>query len=153
MQKLVAGLLVASSASPAMAKMRDWKIFQMPPMDVQQRQAEIFDPYPMRGVAPIDDTVRPREYQHGPPEATRGRWPAPGTFPRVRLPADTHPKVYPQGHPPLPPEFAPPIDAEVVPPPKAARGTNNRPALIQPESVAKPQAKYQAQSRRRVQPE
>lgn len=84
MQFLVAGVLISASASPAMARIRDWKIWQMPPVEVQQRQAEIFDPYPMTDIGPLDRTVRPPMWQYPTPEAARQRWPAPGTFPRVR---------------------------------------------------------------------
>jgi hypothetical protein len=106
MQFLVAGVLISASASPAMARVRDWKIWQMPPVEVQQRQAEIFDPYPMTDIGPLDRTVRPPMWQYPTPEAARQRWPAPGTFPRVRLPEDTHVK-YPQQR------FLPPEDAAV----------------------------------------
>jgi len=84
MQFFVAGVLISASASPAMARVRDWKIWQMPPVEAQQRQAEIFDPYPMTDIGPLDRTVRPPMWQYPTPEAARQRWPAPGTFPRVK---------------------------------------------------------------------
>jgi hypothetical protein len=140
MQSLVAGVLISASASPAMARIRDWKFFQMPPVDVQQRQAEIFDPYPMTDIGPLDRTVRPPMWQYPTPEAARQRWPAPGTFPRVRLPEDTHAK-YPQQRfvpsepateevqPPAPTD--PNLQGEPVPPenvlPRTGRATKSQP--------------------------
>jgi hypothetical protein len=42
----------------------------------QQRRAQWFDPYPSPDAGPMDSTVRPRAYQHPPPEAdTRVRNP------------------------------------------------------------------------------
>ena len=59
----------------------------------------------MTDIGPLDRTVRPPYFQYPTPEAARQRWPAPGTFPRVRLPADTG-VAYPEQR------FAPPAHKE-----------------------------------------
>jgi hypothetical protein len=161
MQSLVAGLLVATSASPALARIRDWKIFQMPPVDVQQRQAEIFDPYPMTDIGPLDRTVRPPMWQYPTPEAARQRWPAPGTFPRVRLPEDLQPMVPQQRFmPPAQPagnaqpaeEVNPELQGEPVPPGEA-RPQARRAPKIQSQMQPAQKIKRPLRSARRTQSE
>jgi hypothetical protein len=140
MQCLVAGVLISASASPAMARIRDWKFWQMPPVEAQQRQAEIFDPYPMTDIGPLDRTVRPPMWQYPTPEAARQRWPAPGTFPRVRWTDQTQSDRPQQTI--MPPEAPaeevtpadraqPDLQGEPVPPgnalPKSARSTKMAP--------------------------
>lgn len=157
---LIAGVLVSASASPAMARIRDWKIWQMPPVEVQQRQAEIFDPYPMTDIGPLDRTVRPPMWQYPTPEAARQRWPAPGTFPRVRwtdqtvtrpspnfIPPDANSDEGPRAEP-----VQPGPQGEQVPPgnvmPQAERSVKNQPQ-------ARPILKFKRplQSARRTQAE
>ena len=57
-------------------------LFNPPPPRAQLADAQIMDPYPLPDVAPYGDGSRPRGFLYPPPEATRGRWPTPGTFPR-----------------------------------------------------------------------
>lgn len=43
-------------------------------MEVQQKRALRFDPYPENEPGPALVDVRPREYQKPPPEPSRARW-------------------------------------------------------------------------------
>jgi len=42
--------------------------------DIQQKRALRYDPYPETGVGTDISTVRPREYQNPPAEASQSRW-------------------------------------------------------------------------------
>lgn len=57
------------------------RLFNPPPPRQQVAEAQIWDPYPTY-YAGHPDSTRPRDFFYGPPEATIGRYPAPGTFPR-----------------------------------------------------------------------
>ncbi len=96
-------LVVALAAAPQLAFGAGKRsFFSMPSSQQQVREAQIFDPYPLPDVGPIDTTVRPRGFQYPPPEATRGRWPRPGTFPRVQYAPSEG--AIPQPGRPMPPQ-------------------------------------------------
>ncbi len=57
------------------------RLFNPPPPRQQVAEAQIWDPYPTY-YAGHPDSTRPRDFFYGPPEATIGRQPRPGTFPR-----------------------------------------------------------------------
>ena len=70
---LAAGLMVfgtltgcAHTAQPSLDHPRS--------ADIQQKRALRYDPYPQTGIGPDISTVRPREYQNPPAEATQARW-------------------------------------------------------------------------------
>ncbi|MBI2826932.1 MAG: hypothetical protein HYX69_19830 [Planctomycetia bacterium] len=77
-------------------------LFNPPPIAVQRADAQRFDPYPLPDVGPgtYADGFRPRGFLEPPPEATRGRWPRPGTFPRVApVPVPVAPPASPAPRP------------------------------------------------------
>jgi hypothetical protein len=59
------------------------RLFDPPPPRAQVADAQIWDPYPMQGLAnATDHDGRPRDFFYPPPEASRLRYGNPGTFPR-----------------------------------------------------------------------
>jgi hypothetical protein len=78
---VVAILVTLSAASLKAGGIQLPRLFNPPPPRAQVAEAQIWDPYILPDMAfPIDGT-RPRDF-NPPPEATRGRYPSPGTFPR-----------------------------------------------------------------------
>jgi len=59
------------------------RLFDPPPPRAQVAEAQIWDPYPLQGMANATDRDgRPRDFFYPPSPATRGRYGNPGTFPR-----------------------------------------------------------------------
>ena len=59
------------------------RLFDPPPPRRKVANAQIWDPYPLQGMANATDRDgRPRNFFYPPPQATRGRYGNPGTFPR-----------------------------------------------------------------------
>jgi len=79
---LVTILLTLFATSASAGDIQLPRLVNPPPPRQQVAEAQIWDPYPMRDVGPYADGTRPRDFLYPPPEATRGRYPAPGTFPR-----------------------------------------------------------------------
>jgi hypothetical protein len=79
----VVSITVTLAATYAQAQNVRWpQFFNPPPPRAQVADAQIWDPYPLPDVGGPADSTRPRDFFYPPPEATRGRYPNPGTFPR-----------------------------------------------------------------------
>lgn len=92
-------LLAIAAAQASAGGIQLPRLADPPPPRQQVAEAEIWDPYAVPDLAPYNDGSRPRDFLYPPPKATRGRYPAPGTFPRPApwtrssAPAD-YPKVH-----------------------------------------------------------
>jgi hypothetical protein len=79
---VVAILVTLTAAQTLAGNIQMPRLFDPPPPRAQIADAQIWDPYPLPGVGTPTDSTRPRGFFDPPPEATRGRYPNPGTFPR-----------------------------------------------------------------------
>jgi len=79
----VCTILSLLSAAPLSAgNIQFPRLFAPPPPRQQIAEAQIWDPYPLPYVGGPVDSTRPRDFFYPAPEATWGRYPNPGTFPR-----------------------------------------------------------------------
>ena len=73
-RSLVAGLLLCPIVTATGCAGTSYpRLFNPPPVAVQQQRAEIFDPFPEAGFGPDMDGARPRDFDRPAPEPSRSQ--------------------------------------------------------------------------------